>query len=412
MSGVASTPDVAPHFSAAPRALEEPRKNALVLGLPFVLVAMAVSIGLERVWGPHGWWVPGDFWLSVHASLYVANGALGYLYEVAEGITSLPLFFIVLAPLSLLGQELGLLPSLPQLILRPTMWLLLGPAVLAISIPMLHSTAALLRKVAAPGRPVVTGLLFLGLVFFPIAWPLGHFEDALALTCALAATRLLFSGRPVAGGLVFSAAIAFKQWALLGLPIYLVLTPRHLRLRTLGASLALPGILAAFVLALDWDHAAPSLLAARNFPALGHAPPWIPIGGKFDGVAVAPYRGMVFVVPVVLAWILRRGAEPGQTFAALGVAYLSRSLFEPVVHVYYLVPALAFFLLHERVSTKGHWRSAVLGLAIILFFRAPQSPVWWPGFVLAAVALAWPALRDVGALIRPTPVRTSPHRAP
>ncbi|MDW4653152.1 hypothetical protein NQ246_26740, partial [Escherichia coli] len=51
---------------------------------------------------------PADAWCTFDVTAYVANGALGSLYEACEGFLALPLFPILLAPASALVQALGL----------------------------------------------------------------------------------------------------------------------------------------------------------------------------------------------------------------------------------------------------------------------------------------------------------------
>lgn len=378
-----------------------PWRAALAIGALVVAGEMAFSLLKGTFTGQRGWDLPGDFLVSFHAAHYVANGALAFVYEATPRMYALPLFSIVLAPLAALAEWLHLSEQFPVPVPFPTMWLISGPLAFATGIPFLYSIRRFADHVRATGRNLPTQLAAVPLVILPIAQPFGHFEDLLALTFVLLSLRLLLRERPVAGALLLCLAIGFKQWAVLVLPIYLVFAPKGFRLRTALVALALPAILGGFLLLMDWEHAAPALLSGRNFPQFGHLAPWIQIteaqrayrGEDAITVATGPYRAGAVGIAVAAALLAGRSRNPRNLIAGTAVALVARPLLEPVIHAYYLAPALGLLLLYERVAWGSWWRTLVVGGPLLLFFVAPQNDLWWPVYTAGIIVLAFPPIR-------------------
>jgi hypothetical protein len=332
-----------------------------------------------------------DFWDAVAAARYVANGALGYIYESDRQLTALPLYPILLAPLVAIGQALRLSePPAPT----ATMYLLLAPFTVGLATPLLQQVRGLVRDARAGASALSAQVWTALLVGVPVLVVTGHGEDVLALLLLLAAVRLAGRERWAAAGSLLGFAIASKQWALLALPALLASGPRRERSRVAVASLALPASLAAFVLAVDWLHASRALLHPPNYPAYGHAALWVDAGAAT--VTTAPFRLGVLALAVVLAGRVGRGAPPSRLLAVLGVTLLARGAFEPVVHVYYLAPGVCLLLLHERVTTGRCTRTAILGGLLMAWFPAHPAPaLWWAVAALLGVAVAYRAGREV-----------------
>jgi hypothetical protein len=214
----------------------------------------------------------GDFWVASAAARYVANGALGFVYESSRYLTALPLYPILLAPLAAAGQALGLSePPAPM----PTMWLLLAPFTVALAVPLLHQVRGLVRDADAGGAALPAQVWTALLVAAPALVVFGHGDDALALLGVLAAVRLAGRARWAEAGLVLGCAVASKQWALLALPALLARCAPRQRAGLAAGALALPAALALFVLAVDWPHASRALLHPPNYPGYGHAVQWV-----------------------------------------------------------------------------------------------------------------------------------------
>ena len=382
-------------------ARNRPWRAAAWLGLVAVVLAMAYSLWwswvestLMGTGGPGlsqtAFRAPGDSWCLFSAAGYVGNGALGYVYESCSGTMALPLMAVLLAPGATLGQFLGLTaPPAPQ----PTLWLLLGPVGLLTVIPLLVTVRSALPADATL-RAVRVQLAALVVVFVPVAAMYGHFEDVLALALLCGAVALVRDGRAGWSALLVGLAIASKQWALLALPTLLAVQPPRRWPAYLVRALWLPGLLAAFLLAVDPAHAVRALLHPPTFPKFGHPALWTDAAAA--EVSTVPLRAAAIVVAVLVAVpVLRRGGY-GRLLAALGLALLARPAFEPVVHSYYLAPGLCLLLLHERVSRGTVHRTLVVGGTLLAWFGWHGRPwVFWAvaGFLGAIVAA--PACREL-----------------
>lgn len=376
---------------------------------------MTVSIGIDSALDS-GWFAPPDIWYFVRASHYIANGALGYVYESTQYIYALPLFPILMAPVAFLGESLELSERLPYAVHFPTMWFLVGPFCLAlVGVVAPYSVRALAHRMEIPGSPLATQVGMLMLVVLPAAM-IGHFEDVLAVAFLLLALRSLANTRYEVAALMLSLSIGFKQWAILALPPLLALIPAKSRLRSLLISLALPVGLAALTLTVDWEHASRALLSSPTFPILGHAAPWLN-QDAFEASTFG-YRLAALAVSLAVAWRLRRGADISLTLSGFALVFLARAVVEPVPMVYYLAPAFAFLLLHERLTSGRIVRTLVLGLPLMAWFVfSPGQRLWWLVYAAGVFVLAVPAVRtmvtatrdnaNLAATLEPSPVLPS-----
>jgi hypothetical protein len=383
----------------------------LWLGLTAVVTAMAYSLLWNRVLGNtfmvegdpsprYPFRTPADAWCMFDVTAYVANGALGSLYEACGGFLALPLFPILLAPASALAQALGL--TGPP-VATPTSWLLLGTAGALVVFPLLAAVGSILPAARRGLRVQLAAML---LVFVPAAVFYGHFEDVLAAALLAAAVRLGRDGRWLYGALAVGAAVACKQWALLAVPLLIPGVPRSQWRTVLLGSAFIPFLLGVFTLAADWSHASRALLDPPTWPAYGHPALWV--DAHAESLATAVPRAILLTGTLVLAWRLR--ARPGLVplLAGLGVALLARCFLEPVLHPYYACPGLLFLLLHERCTTGTVRRTLALGLTFALWggWHGP-APVWWGVAALLCGLAAAPAVRTL--LAGPGPVRDEPE---
>jgi hypothetical protein len=233
-----------------------------------------------------------------------------------------------------------------------------------------------------------------GLVLMPAAVVYGHFADALALAFLLLGVRSTISKRLVFAALWFGLAIATQPWALVGLPILMAAAPAGSRARTLLRSLLIPGVLVGYTLITDWTNAFSALFRPRAFPQLGHAALWVSRSTQM--IVGSPVRLGALAAAVGLGWWLRGRGRPRLLLAGIAMALLARPLFEPVIFAYDLAPALALLFLHERSSGRSGLRTAVGGVALLLFFLVHPNPwLWWTVTAAALLWLAAPAFRDV-----------------
>lgn len=404
MAGMASTTrELASHAGGSP--LPAPVRHAgrwrdpLLLGLLVVAAGMAYTVWFfPVVLGWPGWWLNGEVWIPVDAAGYVASGAYPYLYEAHPGWIAGPLLPVVLAPVALLQDAFHLTSNGDFNVPHPTLWLVYGPLGLATSIPLLHAVRSLAAGVRSPGRHGDRGLAVLQwavlpLVLAPAAIVFGHFEDVLALAFLVLATRDAPRGG-LRGALYLGIAIAFKQWAVLGLPILFVAVSPERRARWVAGAVAVPAVLMGIPLVADWPHAAKALFSGSAFPMLGHPALWV--GATGEALTAAPYRLVILAGAVGLARKVRGRMDAPVVLAALGLVFLVRLVLEPVVFGYYPCPALAFLLLHEYATTGRVRRTLALGTAMLLLFPFHPNPVlWWTAEAALGVALAVPAVREV-----------------
>lgn len=365
------------------------------IGIAGIAAGMALSLSWDIRPGKRGWAVPLDVWMLVNGAEYVAAGALGYMYEARVG-PALPLFHILLAPAAYVGYELGLTKSDPRFIAYPTMWLLVGPYAMAFAIPIL-AWARRLAALLAEAPRLLAVQISVGLVGVAPSFFYGHFEDGLALGLVMLSVSLRLSGRLDASALALALAISSKQWAVVALPVIALAHMPRFRPRHWVLALALPALLAGFVLAVDWRHAAPALFDAPTYPQLGRAALWL--GESGTSLVTAPFRAAILVVPVVFALWLRRSR--GEVALVHGVALVlwTRALFEPVLHAYYLAPALAFLVIAQLQRTSRFAATTGLAAALLLYFSLhPSEAIWWIGFYAAWLALAVPTVRAVLAV--------------
>jgi len=389
----------------------------VVLGLCLVAGAFVFALVYPMVFGPcpcrdrDGQLVlvvdsSRDLWVAVDAARYVANGALGFVYESSRYLTALPLYPILLAPLVAVGQALGLSePPAPT----ATMFYLLAPFTAGLAVPLLHQVRGLLRDAGA--GPALSAQVWTAvLAAVPLLVVFGHGEDALALLALLGAVRLAVRRRWAAAGLLLGFGVASKQWAVLALPALVAWSPRGERSRVAAAGLALPAALALFVLAVDWPHASRALLHPPNYLGYGHAALWVDAGAAT--VATAPSRLGALALAVALAGRSRGGTSPSRLLGVLGLTLLARCALEPVVHVYYLAPGLCLLLLHERAVSGRCVRTAVLGSLLLGWFQVSflAPALWWAVAAPLGVALAYRAGQEVlcgtAASSRPTDLAT------
>jgi type IV pilus assembly protein PilA len=390
---------------------------AVGLGLLAALLAIAYSLLYTRAFnlpyrivhdpGLHwGYRTPTDFWCIAQMAGYVANGALGYVYESCSTSPALPLGAILLAPLVAVGQAMGLTsPPAPE----PSMWLLLGPVAMLVAIPLLLAVQA--PPGVRLGRPVPVLVAAALLAFVPTGAMYGHVEDLLAIALVLWAIGPVRAGRWLWAGLLLGLAVAAKQWALLTLPVLLAAAPRGTRLRTLAVAGVLPGALGGLALAVDWAHAAPLLLHPPTFPAYGQPAPWVDTAGPT--AATTPFRVAAVLLALAAGWGVHRRLRRGQagqpvdalglTLAGLGIALLARAMLEPVLHAYYLSPGLCLLLLHERHTTGRVRATLAIGGTLLLWCSVHGDPVlWWPvALLLAVLVAARAALQVAGLQARP-----------
>ena len=107
------------------------RRWPLVVTLMLVSSTMAYSF----FWYPvvhHSqiWITPGDVWSTFRAAHWVGWGNIGGVYGSDSQLVTFPGIAVLLAPIAMISNGLGLTESLAPVFLdHPTAWLVLGPAI-------------------------------------------------------------------------------------------------------------------------------------------------------------------------------------------------------------------------------------------------------------------------------------------
>jgi hypothetical protein len=373
-----------------------PWRSAIVLGCAAIVGGMLVSMVVPVVFGAHNWWIPGDGWRSLRAAHYVPQGTYPLIYETGTGhdvYDAGPLLPLLLAPVAAIGDLFHLQESYPFPRAYPNMWFVFGPYSLASAIPLLYAVRALATQMKIRTGRVALQVLVLLLVFVPMAVVYGHYEDVLALALLCLAFRDLFAARELRGALLVAAAIAFKQWAILAVPIYVVVCAPAVRVRAALRCVVPPAVLFGAFLALDYKWASFALLHPPAFPIFGHSALWVPASSEY--LSDAPTRFGVVVVAIAVAWFIRDRRDPAVVMTALGCVFMSRLVFEPVLLSYYLAPAVAFLLLGERARGGRGVTNVILAGALLLSFPLhPNRLLWWVwAYALGTALLAAPARR-------------------
>jgi hypothetical protein len=334
---------------------------------------------------PGQWLVPGDLWVFVRTAHYVAAGALPYLYEADPAYVYPPGMAVLLAPAAAIGWSFRLSQSTTFRIDHPQLWLLLAPMGAATCVLPL---AAVRRLTWSPGaRGVVVQQLAATALLLPAVTLYCHFEEGIVLGCLLLMAWFLDRERVLAAAWALGAALLFKQTALLAAPVLFVGIPPGQRMaaaiRCFGPVASLWGI----CLAADWSHASMAILAARSFPAVGHAALWI--GSRDESVVASPLRVLAFLASCGIAVAFRKQRSATAILAVLTLVMLIRLVSEPVVFSYYLTVPGAMGVLARYKSSGRHDAVALLFGMLCVFVAPLPHLLWWGAFGLGAGLLAW-----------------------
>jgi len=373
-----------------------PWRAAILLTVLVVGAAAAWSMWLEPLkWGVHRWLPPGDAWPTLTASHYVANGALGYVYEANRAFVATPLFPILLSPVAAMGEAFKLTQNDPFVLPHPSIWpLYVTYAVSISSLPLLYAVRALATEMGLRRGRLLLQALTAALCLVPVDVVFGHYEDVLALAFVLLSIRALNRNHSLQAAFLLGLGIASKQWAILALPIVLVQIPRGRRIRAGFVALAVPGTLVGAALALDGQDAARAMLRPASSPHLGYAAFWV--NAHAHHVVGTGPRSMLFLLALALALLIKDRADIRRTLAVLGICLGARIFVEPVAYVYYLGPGLTLLLLHERLASRRVGRTVIFGLGLLaLFLWHPSLIVWWGAAGVLAALLLVPAAVDL-----------------
>ena len=253
-------------------------------------------------------------------------------------------------------------------------------------------------RLLLPRRDRALRLALAGLVLAP-AWTVlavrwAHLDDVLALVLLTVGLWGVRHGRghPLVAGLAVAAASAAKPWAVIALPLLLVLP--QARWRAVGYAVA--GTAAAWLPFLVAD---PGTLAALH-PPVGVADSSVMWWLGYHGTYLPPWDRLAQLVGAPLAALVAvwRRAWPGALLAGIAV----RLALDPQDIAYYAAGAVLAALVLDLLGRRSRVPWVALGTALVLwqpfvvdyarrFQLSSGVSLWWyrnPATV-AAIHLAW-----------------------
>ena len=388
------------------RMLHDDRRwsSSIIGGLAFAACALFFSLFLDG-WIRHGnfWMVPGDSWMAVDAGRFVWNGALPYVYQGTRSY-SLPLSFIIMAPISGLIDHYHLVEGSPIPVRHPSAWLLLAPYSLLFGIFFLHAIRALAWDLGVRRRLWALQLTAAATVLMP-AYYWGHFEDMLALAVVIHGVRRVMVADYIRAALLLSVAVSLKQTAIMLVPLLVFMAPRGQRLRCLVACCALPGAFVVLVLGVDWSDASKALLSPINLVSgyEGHSAIYVTwLGAKTSQVS----RTIGLLLSCVAGWRFRKPRGTPELLAYLSVILLIRPLSEAINYSYYWSPCLVMAgCVGLAVYRRFRWQDWIWPI-LAIFWSMPRSSGgesnwWWAGEVVLLGATAAQVALNCGVRLHP-----------
>ena len=174
-----------------------PWRAAIWITLAGIVLEMVGTLWLvPRALSMNGWFVAADAWAPIPAAQYVANGALRTCTRAARTSSPDPCSPILLAPVAWIGSLFDLTQSVPVPLTHPTLWLVYGPSGSGCPSLFLWAVRRLAVQDAACGRGWSRlQLASVLVVLLPSAGMWMHFEEPLAMACAMLALVEIMRGR-------------------------------------------------------------------------------------------------------------------------------------------------------------------------------------------------------------------------
>jgi hypothetical protein len=426
-------------FRAVPQR-KEPAPNRVMYRFkrrlwPILLSLTFVALGLLYCfrWGPvvqhvpSLWLIPKDLPHTYYATIALAHGHFGAIYQPGVAFLSYPGILIAFAWLGGLSSvfggsivEIGLNHQLlahPQVlrvndvnslllaqspgfssgreyVLHASVFTALIPAALVVSCVALFACDALAERLkVSPVHRVVLGIGEAVLLWnVTVLW--GHPEDAVAVALAIYALILALDGRFAGAGWLFGAALAFQPLVLPLLPVVIAMAGRRHGLGVALRSVLPPAALLAVPLIANFRDTLHDLVDQPTFPSADHVTPWTALAPRLGGggptlvVAGGPGRVLAIIIAIGLGvWVARRRIErPELLVYACFIALALRSYTESVMTPYYPWAALAFGLVLAARCSRWRFSIAVV-LAITTTILAQLRIGWIPWWTLQIAGL-------------------------
>jgi hypothetical protein len=412
----------------------------ILAALGLIAISMSTTIWwAPAVMGKTSWWLPGDLWGTMVAASRFAHLDLGGLYTQPTGLVSFPGTAVILIPVAVVIDAMGLSLQVPgPLNPHPEAWLFAGPYMIAISAIALFAADALAERLGVTGWKRAMLAAGSAVALWNVSGRWGHPEDAVAVGLCLYGVLALANGRTGRSAWLVGAAIAVQPLILLALPVVAV----AVRPRRLPGFLAMAAVPSAVLLAAaataNWHATIKAVASQPNWPTVDHPTPWMFLAphAAGGGVSAGPARALTvvlacaFALAAVRRWRAARGTARWKPAALedllwwTAVALALRSVFEPVMVSYYVWPPLAVAI----VAASRSWRrliatSVAAGIETFLAQASWHgSWLWWTpvtaGLVVTLYLARLPlpgnrfAAVPAGSPARPKPSRDQRAIAP
>jgi hypothetical protein len=396
------------------------RRVPIVMSIAILVVGMIQSFFLFRLTaaGVFGqtWAIPGDIWWTYFTAHWIVSQGYGSLYSSTGQFITMPGIALLLAPVSMLTQALGLTQSGVFTMEHPSAWLVLGPFEMLTGSLALFGLDALAQRLLVEHRRRRFICVIEGLLLYQVTAIWGHPEDAIAVGFAAYAIVSTLDGRPKKSAWLLGAGIAFQPLVILVLPLLIGRAGLRKALpvieRAIGPSVALLIIPFATDFRATWR----AVVEQPNELPLVHVTLWTrfaPVLAK-GIVSCGPMRLVAVVGTFVLGYLvfrLRGRFEPTTLTWLAGVCLALRFVTESAVAAYYIWPALAMFVLASVNQRKDRLNlSCALAIALTVESNVDftRTWLWWGVAVLGLVLLAVSSMPpDLHRVLRRTSAPTS-----
>jgi hypothetical protein len=395
------------------------RRRWLALAVSAVAVAGAMAFSMVDSSLLHGsgqWYESSfnDFWRNWADSIYLTHaGGYAHLYRLDNTLETAPAIQVVMAPFARLAAGLHF-PD-PNPVLYPQAYWVAGPVFLAfMALPICAGDRLLASMRVTETWRRLAVLTTMG-VTLPVIALFGHSEDLVALGAMLYGLAAALEGRGRASGWWIGTALAFQPFAVLAVPIALVLLKRRDWVGAVVPMVVVPLAFLVVPLVGDFSLTVHQLVHQGVYDDVGYiSPTW----GLDPGVG-AFVRALIALAAIPAALVLRRFLPRSPEDAANAVVWtvavlLALRVFEPELLPYFVAPALA--LLTLSAARQAPWRLAAACLLAVWLN-------WWDHFAVDARWsmwlllvgqlgllgwLGWPVLqRATTRVVRRTPVTRS-----
>jgi len=364
----------------------------------FVPVLAYSMLGHSGLHGGHFELVtPSDLWSLAGSAWALGHGQFGHVYVPKGALTSPPAFEVLLAPVLLAAQAVGLAPHVHGSGQPLSLWLVLGPAALLVASTALFAVDAVARYWDLSNRARLALALVGAAAVGDVAGLWGHPEDCVALAMVVwAALQLERHGTPAGprAALLIGVGIAFQPLAILGVAPVLTRIGWKAAVRV-SWRLVLPSVAVLVAPLVGEPH--------RTFFVLVHQP-FLPryisftpltrlapvLGPGLDGGGPTRLISILLSAGLAVA-VCRRRHDLATVLTMTTLAFFLRVLLETELNWYYVWPVAALCLLLSARRGAGRFCgcSAALAASMVLgnHNAIHHVTLWWPALMATLAAM-------------------------